>query len=259
MIAALPMYDWPELRGATDAWWAGLARHLRAAGIEAVPDAPCRGLEPAAVWEHPDLLLAQTCGLPFVRRYGERLRIVATPCYATEGCIGPTYRSAIVVRAESAIAAATDAAGAVVAYNSADSLSGHLALRLVLAGVPLAGARETGSHAASLEALQAHRADLCAVDCVTWAIAQRHRPSLTDGLRVIAWSPPMPALPYVTRVDGPIERLREALTLASADPALAATRGALLLDGFAPADGGSYTVVGEADRAAPPLRVGACA
>jgi hypothetical protein len=37
MIATLPMYDWPQLRSSTDAWWAGLARHLRAAGIDA-PD-----------------------------------------------------------------------------------------------------------------------------------------------------------------------------------------------------------------------------
>jgi hypothetical protein len=32
MIAALPMYDWPEIREATDAWWAGLARAFRREG-----------------------------------------------------------------------------------------------------------------------------------------------------------------------------------------------------------------------------------
>ncbi len=256
MIAALPMYDWPELRAATDAWWAGLARHLRAVGVAGVPEALRRDLEPAAVWEHPDLLLAQTCGLPFVRRYRDRLQVVATPCYAAEGCLGPTYRSVIVVRADSAIASARNATGAVVAYNGEDSLSGHLALRQVLAGVPLAGALETGSHAASLDALQRRRADLCAVDCVTWAIARRHRPSLAEGLRVIGWSPPLPALPYVTPRDGPLRRLREALAAACADPALAAARAALLLDAFVPADGTAYAVVGEVDRATPGLCIG---
>mgnify|MGYP005839994699 CR=1 FL=1 len=259
MIAALPMYDWPELRAATDGWWAGLARHLRAAGVGDVPDALRRDLEPAAVWEHPGLLLAQTCGLPLVRRYGDRLRVVATPCYAAEGCIGPTYRSAIVVRADSRIASVAAAAGAVVAFNSTDSLSGHLALRLALADVPLVGALETGSHAASLEALHRRRADLCAVDCVSWAIARRHRPSLTEGVRVIGWSPPMPALPYVTRVDRPIQPLRAALAVACADPALAGARAALLLDGFAAADMDAYAVVLEADRTAPPLAIAASA
>ena len=32
MIASLPMYDWPEVRDATDAWWHGLARHIGVAG-----------------------------------------------------------------------------------------------------------------------------------------------------------------------------------------------------------------------------------
>lgn len=257
MIAALPMYDWPELRAATDAWWAGLARHLRRAGVDGVPETLCRDLAPMAVWEHPDLLLAQTCGLPFVRRYRDRLRVVATPCYAAKGCTGPTYRSAIVVHEHSGIGSPADATGAIVAFNSEDSLSGHLALRRVLAGVPLAGALETGSHAASLVALQARRADLCAIDCVSWAIARCHRPALTLDLRVIGWSSPMPALPYVTRAGGPIGRLRQALQAASVDPELAAARAPLLLVGFAAADCGDYAVVAEADCATPTLRVGA--
>ena len=37
MIASLPMYDLPETRSATDALWAGIARHLRAEGVAEVP------------------------------------------------------------------------------------------------------------------------------------------------------------------------------------------------------------------------------
>src|SRR6185437_2123523 len=40
--ASLPMYDFPEVRGATDAWWAGLARHLEHAGVTEVPAALLR-------------------------------------------------------------------------------------------------------------------------------------------------------------------------------------------------------------------------
>ena len=43
------------------------------------------------------------------------------------------------------------------------------------------------------------RADVCAVDCVTWALLARHRPSALHGLRVIALTEPMPGLPLVTR------------------------------------------------------------
>ena len=38
MIASLPMYDWPEVRDATNAWWAGIARHLRSEGFSEAPD-----------------------------------------------------------------------------------------------------------------------------------------------------------------------------------------------------------------------------
>lgn len=252
MIAALPMYDWPEIRSATDAWWTGLARHLRAAGIKDVPDSLCREIGPPAIWEHPDLLLAQTCGLPLVRRYRDRLQVVATPCYAAEGCDGPTYRSAILVRADSPIDRPQAADGAAVAFNAPDSLSGHLALRLACGGVRFRAAIETGSHAASMATVQAGRADLCAIDCVTWAIARRHRPALTDGLRVIAWSPPMPALPYVTRHKLPVEPMLRALRCALADGALTAARLVLGIGDFSDV-GRDYEIVAQADRTAPPL------
>ncbi|MDG2285564.1 MAG: hypothetical protein P8N43_08535 [Alphaproteobacteria bacterium] len=38
MIAALPMYDLPETRAATDAWWSILCRHFRRAGLEGMPN-----------------------------------------------------------------------------------------------------------------------------------------------------------------------------------------------------------------------------
>ena len=36
-IASLPMYDLPEVRRATDAWWAGLAAGFTRAGVADVP------------------------------------------------------------------------------------------------------------------------------------------------------------------------------------------------------------------------------
>jgi hypothetical protein len=46
MLAALAMYDWPELAAATDAWWSGLRRHLRDAGFRNVPETLDRSLSP---------------------------------------------------------------------------------------------------------------------------------------------------------------------------------------------------------------------
>lgn len=254
MIASLPMYDWPEIRKATDAWWSGLAGHLRALGLHGVPDRLVRGGPPEAVWTHPALLLSQTCGLPLARRFHRKLQVVATPCYAAEGCDGPTYSSAILVRDDSGIHSPEDLRGRVAAYNSTDSLSGHLALRLVLAGLGplLGGTVETGSHAGSMAAVAEGRADVCAIDCVTWAIAARHRPDLTAGLCRIAWSPAMPALPYVTgtrRSDGHVAALRAGLHAAMHDPALAECRTSLLLASFELAPGNAYAAIGRIDAA----------
>lgn len=261
MIASLPMYDWAEIRDATDAWWSGLATHLRDQGLHGVPERLVRGGPPEAVWTHPALLLSQTCGLPLARRFHRRLQVVATPCYAAEGCAGPTYSSAILVRDDSGIHSLEDMRGRVAAYNSTDSLSGHLALRLVLAGLGplLGGTVETGSHAGSMAAVAEGRADVCAVDCVTYSIASRHRPTLAADLRRIAWSPPMPALPYVTNVrrsGKQVDALRQGLRTAMQDPALAECRASLLLAGFELAPGDAYAAIGRIDESTPDLMTG---
>ena len=64
MIAALPMYDRPELQAANDRYWALIRAGLLARGI-AAPEGLRRGdavLMPQ--WESPDLVLSQTCGFP---------------------------------------------------------------------------------------------------------------------------------------------------------------------------------------------------
>ncbi len=61
MFASLPMYDFPEVSAATDAWWSGVASALRRAGLDAVPEALTRDPD-VDVWNSQELLLSQTCG-----------------------------------------------------------------------------------------------------------------------------------------------------------------------------------------------------
>ena len=65
-LAALPMYDWPELRPATDRLWAAVRDGLRQRGV-AAPEGLTRDVGLMAGWTDPGLVLGQTCGLPFVR------------------------------------------------------------------------------------------------------------------------------------------------------------------------------------------------
>jgi ABC-type phosphate/phosphonate transport system substrate-binding protein len=238
-LAALPMYDLPEVAAATDALWAGLARRLREAGVAAVPDRLERGGDPRQAWRSPDLLFAQTCGFPLMHEFDGRLTLIATPRYAVPGCEGPTYRSRIVVRAGDPRTSFAEFAGSVAAINAEDSHSGFNILRWRVAqegqGPFFGKVERTGAHVASVAAVQQGRADLAAIDCVTFALLERHRPRALDGVRVLEDTPSAPALPFVTAAGidrGELRILRRALADALADPELAAAREAILLAGI---------------------------
>ena len=63
LIAVLPMYDWPEVRGDTDRLWQSLNAALADAGV-ASPARLNRNVAPEAAWPSPQLVLGQTGGLP---------------------------------------------------------------------------------------------------------------------------------------------------------------------------------------------------
>jgi ABC-type phosphate/phosphonate transport system substrate-binding protein len=206
------MYDWPEVREATDAWWAGLARHLRGQGLRgARPAHPER--RASAQWRRPDLLVSQTCGFPLMHDFKGRLEVLATPVYDVEGCSGTSYSSVIVVPADGGVSRLEDLEGATAAYNAADSLSGHLALKCVFAPLSRNGRFfgrlvESGSHRASMQLVQRRKADVAAIDCVSFALARRHRPELAAGLAVIARGPAARRCPMSRPRAGRRTRLR---------------------------------------------------
>lgn len=166
-VAALPMYDWPEVRVETDALWARVRDALRAQGIDAPEklartsadfprqwseqasdgaqeDPPHAGSRPVALdlhslWRHPGLLFAQTCWGPMELGLANHVRVVGQPDYsAYEGGAGELYSSAILMRRSGEGMPAPDDGGARLplerlrgqrlAYNGPDSMSGVIAL-----------------------------------------------------------------------------------------------------------------------------------
>ena len=227
MIASLPMYDWPEVREATDAFWQGLSSHI---GTSADL---FRGGDHMQAWRNPELLFSQTCGYPFTHEFRGNLTYVATPHYAAEGCDGPHYSSVIIAKT---VGKPADFRGRIVAVNSMDSMSGMLALKLVFAPLAKDGrffgrSVVTGGHLASLEAVQLGKADVCAVDAVCVAMAKRYRPNLMKGLVEIANSPLVAGLPFVTRA-GDVELLRRGLRQVFDDPALDGIRDSMFLSNY---------------------------
>jgi ABC-type phosphate/phosphonate transport system substrate-binding protein len=256
------MYDFPELRGAHDAFWAALGARLEAAGLSNVPSGLNRNLPHGDVWRDPSLLFAQGCEYPLATSFAERVRLVATPMYSAAGCEGARYRSAIVVRGEGARGAAVapgaaaqrgarvdgvleaggtlaDFRGRRCAINELDSNSGMNLLRAAVA--PLAtGGRffgsvvVSGSHLRSVEMIVSGEADVAAIDCVSLAHFQRLYPSVVSRLRILSWTPAGPSLPFITArsaSDATVRMLRSALADVFDDGGLAPVREQLLLSG----------------------------
>ncbi len=198
MIACLPMYDWLEQRQETDALWALIRDRLRDAGI-AAPDRLTRDGDLNSQWSDPGLVLGQTCGMPYRTRLHDRCALVGTPDFALPG-VPPGYYYSVLVTAADARGELGDYAGKLLACNSFDSQSGWAAPQNQAAAAGFAFKRFVlaGAHLASATAVAEGRADIAALDVVTWRLIARHRPEVAARLRVLGHTAPTPALPLIT-------------------------------------------------------------
>ena len=250
-IAALTMYDLPELRAATDDWWTLIARHFHRVGIADVPKTLSRDVPVENIWRNPSLLVTQTCGYPLTHAFADVLTAVAVPDYRAPECGGGAYRSAFVVRETDPAGSLSDFRRRTAAANGPDSQSGCNVLRSAIAPLARNGhffdeVLWTGSHRASLAAVREGRAGIAAVDGVTLALIRRVAPAEADGLRVLSWSVSTPALPYATRTtmsDDMKNRIRDGLLSAATDPDGAAARDTLIIDGLSPIADEDYSVM----------------
>ena len=239
MMASLPMYDWPEVRAETDRYW----QAIRAA-LGHGPDGLTRGFEDhMAHWQRPDLLLSQTCGMPYRSRLHDKVALVGTPDFGVAGCAPGFYCSVLVVNAQDDRAQLSDFADDIFAYNEGGSQSGWAAPAAHLAAFGRRFTRllATGSHRASLRAVAEGRAAMAAIDAVTWELAQRHDPA-SARLRVLERTAPTPGLPYITAQGRDPAPLRAAITTAIAGLD-AETRVALMLRGLVAIPARAYLAV----------------
>jgi ABC-type phosphate/phosphonate transport system substrate-binding protein len=215
-IASLPMYLRSENRAVTDAFWAATRDALRDRGIEA-PEALDHDASLHAAWSSPGLVLSQICNLPYRLGFDRHVTLVAAPDHRLPDTPPGHYHSALVIRADDPRETLAEFDGATIAINGADSQSGWgaPAAAAALAGIAFGAARPTGAHVESARAVAERRADIAGIDAVTWEMIRRWDGFAKD-LRVLARTPPTPALAYVTAAGTDPEPLRAALTEALA-------------------------------------------
>lgn len=197
MRAALPMYDRPETLDATNRYWGLIRDGLRAGGLDA-PDELTRDVDPWALWLAPDLLLAQTCGLPFRSRLHDKVQLVGTPDFGLPGCAPGYYNSVLITRGPLADCPIKTLLEKRVIINEGLSQSGWAALVGYAESLNLRPTRPmlSGGHENSALAVAENRADLAAIDIQTWRLLKRYK-RWTTGLVEVAHTTPTPALPYI--------------------------------------------------------------
>jgi ABC-type phosphate/phosphonate transport system substrate-binding protein len=200
MIASLPMYDWPQVRPATDRLWALIRDNLRDAG-QTAPDALDRTTAPWDCWLNPALTLSQTCGMPYRTRLHGQVTMVGTPDFALPDASPGHYYSQLVVRADAPGELADFVTGR-LAFNALDSQSGWAAPQNHVAafGARFCHVLQTGAHRDSARAVAEGRADIAAIDAVTWRLYTAHFPQESARLRVLGHTHPTPGLPLITAV-----------------------------------------------------------
>lgn len=196
MIASLMMYNLPQMRPAISRYWQTIRVALEDHGI-AAPTELSQDTPAFEVWTHPDLILSQTCGMPYRQRLAGKVNYVGTPDLGLTDCPPGYYRSAFVVRMADTRSCLSRFSQATFAVNETLSQSGWAAPWAHLNGWWFSRFFHSGGHVESAKAVASGQADIAALDAQTWRLLCRHDP-VAEQLRVLEWTAPTPGLPYIT-------------------------------------------------------------
>lgn len=198
MIANLMMYQRPQLAAAHDRYWQLILRNLNEVGIDG-SEHLSQNAEEFFVWKNPNLVLSQTCGMPYRIWLHDLVELVGTPDYGLDGCPPGYYRSALVVRSDDARQDIVEFSESIFAFNQTFSQSGYAApyWHLRKHGFWFQNRLHTEQHVKSAQAVASGRADIASLDAMSWKLMEKHD-AFAQELRVLDWTAPTPGLPLIT-------------------------------------------------------------
>ncbi len=197
MIASLPMYLRDENRAAYDRFWQGIATRL-GSGL-AAPTLLQHDEDVWHQWMSPDLLLSQTCGLPFRSALHDKVSLIGTPDYRLPGCPPGYYNSVLVMHRKSASSDPLSWARRTFAANDKLSESGWAAPQRHMSAFDMSFETVwiSGSHRASAKAVAVEMAGIAAIDAQTWRMIQRWDDWSKNLIEVVRTTP-TPGLPLIS-------------------------------------------------------------
>ena len=200
-LALMPLYDWPEYHGETDALWDRVRGAARDEGLD-LPSALEHRNHSISAWMDEGLVFSQLCGSPWYRHHRAKARYLASSVLALEGAPAGRYFSHVIVRADSALSSLDDieqAGRARFAFNEPDSQSGVHCLRARFdMDAQLARGLHSGRHRHSIDAVLAEDADFAAIDACSFRLYAGLFPGRLQGLRIVARTPLRPAPVLIT-------------------------------------------------------------
>jgi ABC-type phosphate/phosphonate transport system substrate-binding protein len=190
------MYIRAENQSAHDNFWRLIRTGLTCQKIDAPIE--LQSGEGVDFWQNGDLVLSQTCGMPYRLHLHDKVQLIGTPDYGINGCPKGYYNSVFIVNTIDDRSDIADFANAKLAVNSEISQSGYSA--------PQSEAKKQGfqfenivlshGHVTSAKMVATGQADIAAIDAVTWKNIKKYD-DFTRNIKIIAQTPPTPGLPFI--------------------------------------------------------------
>ena len=246
------MYDFPEVQSSTKAILDALSEAFSKLGDSSQAAFPESSIHAdlMRMWKDDSTLFSQSCGLPFVEDLHDYVDIVATLKWSGISDERGWYRTVIVAREDLGVSSLGEVGGLQPVITNTQSLSGWCSLGVALSDIGVGASyvlpyAESEGHAKSLQFLQDKRADFASIDPGTFQLLQRHRPALTDGLRVIGNGPLVPATPmHVSKVrTAQFGALQDAVLEVFSRPELAGARAEIGIDGAVAMNANDYSLI----------------
>ena len=197
----------PMLRDAWKTLFSNLHYHLRPAMPEPLK---VKFEDTGKLFDDAGFFLGQTCGYPYTTHLQHTHQLVCAPEFDAQGCSGINYSSWLIVHSSDRRTSLEQFKNSIAVVNNFDSNSGMNIFRHAVSQVSESckffhRVLTSGSHISSIQLVQERKADIAAIDAVTWKLAKDAGIIKSNQVRILGQCEATPGLPFVTSAGNPLD------------------------------------------------------